>query len=138
MEFKDNFTCFCWLFDFISPTEIQDEYRRQNQIISVKETTFTTISATTVQPQVQSVTIYHLIRDHLSPYQNISLKKTSVAETRGEKTEAEKLEDCTTDKNQDIYSYHNRLNAEPTQNTYIITIPYLNNNAQSKGIFQMK
>lgn len=116
MEFKDKFTCFCWLFDFL--TEIQDEYRRQNQIISVKETTFTTISATTVQPQVQSVTIYHLIRDHLSPYQNISLKKTSVAVTRGEKTEAEKLEDCTTDKNQDIYSYHNRLNAENTEYLY--------------------
>lgn len=34
---------------------------------------------------------------------------------KGKKTEAEKLKGFTADKNQDIYSYHDVLNAEPKQ-----------------------
>ena len=122
MKFDDNFTWVSWLLDFITSTVIEDESRRRYQIISVKETaslvtipsevktvqmrgknvSSTAITATStttvVNTNVSSIskfeTIYCLTKIHHS-------KKPVWQWAEGKKTKAEKLEDFTTDQNQD-------------------------------------
>ena len=118
LKFKDNLSCFSWLFDFVSSTIIEDE-SKCNQIISVNIEKASTISipthikiiqtkkvaskatstaATNVQPHVQ------IVKSKSRPLPSIPQERLCGSEQE-RKTDTRKLEEITADDNEDIYSY---------------------------------